>query len=275
MLNNFALSKIRLYDYRLLSLISVIYLGAIMGSRRLFWSIVEKIEASINSGVYSPGSRLPPERELAETFNISRPTVREAIIALEVRNMVEVKTGSGVYVSKSVNQPSLQEKVNAFEVTQARALIEGEVAAIAATTINEEELARLYQTLVDMENSQFIAAADKEFHQIIANSTRNNAMILSVENLWKLRSSTPEIIEDYDSVCSKDNSKTLSEHRAIYQALKSGDATQARNAMHSHFNRLINALFDAVESRALEEIKRKNDEKRGLYSIPDISSITR
>ena len=71
-----------------------------MGNRRLFWSIVEKIEASINSGVYPPGSRLPPERELAETFNISRPTVREAIIALEGRKKVEVKTGSGVYVLK-------------------------------------------------------------------------------------------------------------------------------------------------------------------------------
>lgn len=237
-------------------------------NRRLFWSIVDKIEALIDSGIYPPGSRLPPERELAETFNVSRPTVREAIIALEVREKIEVKTGSGVYVLKPVNQLSSQKKVNAFEVTQARALIEGEVAAIAATTITEDELTRLHQTLVDMENSKFVAAADKEFHHIIANATRNSAMALSAENLWELRSSTPEIIRDYDSVCSKDITMTLNEHKAIYNALKSGDATQARNAMHNHFNRLINALFDAVESRSLEEIKRKNSEKRGLYSIP-------
>lgn len=241
-----------------------------MGSnRRLFWSIVDKIEALIDSETYSPGSRLPPERELAETFNVSRPTVREAIIALEVREKVEVKTGSGVYVLKPVNQLSDKKEINAFEVTQARALIEGEVAAVAATKITENELARLYQTLVDMENNNEIAKADKEFHHIIANATRNSAMMLSVENLWKLRSSTPEIIEDYDSVCSKDNSKTLAEHKAIYQALKSGDAQQARSAMHGHFNRLINALFEAIESRALEEIKRKNSETRGLYSIPN------
>ncbi|MBU2892484.1 FadR family transcriptional regulator [Colwellia sp. D2M02] len=244
-----------------------------MSNRRLFWSIVDKIEALIDSGIYSPGSRLPPERELAETFNVSRPTVREAIIALEVREKIEVKTGSGIYVLKPANQQAPYQKINAFEVTQARALIEGEVAAIAATTINEDELARLHQTLIDMENTDFIAAADKEFHQIIANATRNNAMILSVENLWKLRSSTPEIIRDYDSVCSKDNSTTLAEHTMIYQALKSGDATQARSAMHTHFNRLINALFDAVESRALEEIKQKNNEKRGLYSIPHSSEL--
>lgn len=237
-------------------------------NRRLFWSIVDKIEALIDSGMYSPGSRLPPERELAETFSVSRPTVREAIIALEVRAKVEVKTGSGVYVLEPVNQLGSQRKINAFEVTQARALIEGEVAAIAATTITKDELTRLHQTLVDMENNHFVAAADKEFHQIIANATRNSAMILTVENLWKLRSSTPEIIKDYDSVCSTDSSKTLTEHKTIYQALKSGDATQARSAMHSHFNRLINALFDAIETRSLEEIKRKNSEKRGLYSIP-------
>lgn len=241
-------------------------------NRRLFWSIVDKIEALINSGMYPPGSRLPPERELAETFNVSRPTIREAIIALEVRVKVVVKTGSGVYVLKQVNQSDSPEKVNAFEVTQARALIEGEIAAIAATTINEDELNCLHQTLVDMEKGNSVEAADKEFHHIIANATRNNAMILSVKNLWELRSSTPQIIEDYDSVCSADNSKTLSEHKAIYQALKSGDATKARSAMHKHFNRLINALFDAAESRALAEITRKNNEKRGLYSIPNSTS---
>ena len=59
----------------------------------------------------------------------------------------------------------------------------------------------------------------------------------------------------------------MDEHTAIYNALQTHDASAARTAMHKHFNRLINALFDAVEARALEEIKRKNDEKRGLYSL--------
>jgi DNA-binding FadR family transcriptional regulator len=239
-----------------------------MSGRRLFWSIVEKIEASINSGMYSPGSRLPPERELAEMFNISRPTVREAIIALEVRKKVEVKTGSGVYVLKAVEQPDSIKNINAFEVTQARALIEGEVAAVAATKISKDELKQLDKTLSDMKSGINIAAADEDFHHIIVNATHNAAMILSVENLWKLRSSTPEIIKDYDSVCSSDNAQTLAEHQAIYQALATGNASDARQAMHAHFNRLINSLFDAVETKALEEIKRKNSEKRGLYSIP-------
>lgn len=241
-----------------------------MSSRRLFWRIVEKIESSINAGDYPPGSRLPPERELAENFEVSRPTVREAIIALEVRGKVEVKTGSGVYVLKSVNQENKDNQIDAFEVTQARALIEGEVAAMAATTITEEELARLHQTLVDMKETKYVEKADKEFHSIIAYSTRNNAMILTVEKLWSLRSSSKKVSKDYDSVCSKDNDCTIAEHKAIYQALKCGDAAKARNAMHKHFNRLINALFDAAESKALEEIRLKNSEKRGLFSLDNL-----
>jgi DNA-binding FadR family transcriptional regulator len=248
--------------------------GKVMGNRRLFWRIVEKIETSIDAGLYSAGSRLPPERELAETFSVSRPSIREAIIALEVRGRVEVKTGSGVYVLESEKNALKNAKINAFEVTQARALIEGEVAAIAATTITKEELEKLHQTVLDMENEKDVGEADEAFHKIIANSTRNAAMILSVENLWKLRSSTPEIIDDYDSVCSSDNAKTLAEHTAIYQALANGNASEARLAMHGHFNRLINALFDAVETKTLEEIKRKNSEKRDLYSIPAIHNAS-
>ncbi|WP_076417012.1 FadR/GntR family transcriptional regulator [Colwellia sp. UCD-KL20] len=244
-----------------------------MKNRRLFWRIVESIEASINKGDFTPGSRLPPERELAERFEVSRPTIREAIIALEVREKVEVKTGSGVYVLETATQSYKNQNISAFELTQARALVEGEVAALAATSITDDELEDLHKTLVMMENpkdADSIEKADKMFHNIIAGATRNGAMILSVNNLWALRASTSEIIDDYKSVCSKDNNLTLTEHTAIYNALKEKNATKARLAMHQHFNRLINALFDAVETRALEEVKRKNSEKRGLYSLENL-----
>ncbi|WP_144213220.1 FadR/GntR family transcriptional regulator [Shewanella donghaensis] len=241
-----------------------------MKNRRMFWRIVEEIEASIASGEYAPGSRLPPERELAEKFDVSRPTIREAIIALEVREKIEVKTGSGVYVLHSVNQNSNKDKINAFELTQARALVEGEIAALAANTITKEELVELNKTLIMMENKSYVEEADQMFHNIIANSTRNGALIKSFENLWALRASSTKIIDDYDSVCSKDNKKTLDEHTAIYEALAAADASEARLAMHQHFNRLINVLFDTVEAKSLEEVKRKNSEKRDLYSIDNL-----
>ena len=94
-----------------------------MKTRRLFWSIVEKLEALIDQGIYPEGSRLPAERELAETYNVSRPTIREAIIALEVRERVEVKTGSGVYVLHQKKPGQVTKPISAFELTQARASV--------------------------------------------------------------------------------------------------------------------------------------------------------
>ncbi len=244
-----------------------------MKSRRMFWRIVEEIESLIDSGEFVAGTRLPAERELAERFDVSRPTIREAIIALEVRGKVEVKTGSGVYVLESKDK-NKKHSVNAFELTQARALVEGEVAALAAMSISDEELAKLHETLVMMQKGQDTEEADRLFHEIIAGATRNGAMKVSVAKLWALRESSTAIIDDYDSVCSKDNNLTLEEHTAIYNALKARDPAAARNAMHKHFNRLINTLFDATEARALEEIRRKNNEKRGMYSITNLVKRT-
>lgn len=123
-----------------------------------------------------------------------------------------------------------------------------------------------------MKNEESVEEADRLFHHIIANSTRNSAVMLSVENLWTLRKSSPKVIADYASVCSKDNPQTLAEHTAIYNALKSGDSAEVRAAMHKLFYRLISTLFDSVEAKALEEVRRKNSEKCGLYSIPTTAS---
>ena len=242
-----------------------------MKTRRLFWNIVNNVEALIDSGVYSAGSRLPPERELAEMYDVSRPTIREAIIALEVRERVEVKTGSGVYVTAQHTTALAEKIISAFELTQARALVEGEAAALAAATIQPDELEALKQTLIDMKNPKLAEEADLHFHEIIAKATRNNAIEMSINNLWDIRRTDPEIIAAYQDVCSQSINDRLQEHTAIYEAIAKKDSSTARKAMHSHFNRLINALFAASEARALEEIKRKTDETRGLYSISHLT----
>ena len=239
-----------------------------MKNRRLFWQVVDKIEKLIDKGAYPPGSRIPPERELAESFKVSRPTIREAIIALEVRGHVEVKNGSGVYVTEKSAQRLRKLNLSAFELTQARALIEGEAAALAATKITQEELEQLNQTLIDMKEDRKSNEADRLFHQIISNATRNSAITLSIQNLWELRDTNVNVKSAYADICSKQSGETrIREHRAIYDALKDSNSADARTAMHLHFNRLIHALFDASEAKALEEIRRKTSASRGLYSI--------
>ena len=238
-----------------------------MSNRRLFWNIVDQIEEQIDAEVYTPGTRLPPERMLAEQFNVSRPTIREAIIALEVRGKVEVKTSSGVYILDNNKDKEAETEISAFELTQARALVEGEAAALAASNITEAELEALATTLALMENAEHAESADKEFHRIIANATHNNAIASSIEHFWHLRQYRKNIVEDYSNVCMSDDSQRMQEHTDIYNALKNRDPETARTAMHSHFNRLINALFEASEAQMMEEIRRKTDESRGLYSL--------
>jgi DNA-binding FadR family transcriptional regulator len=240
-----------------------------MKNRRMFWLIAEKIEGLIDSGKYPPGSRLPPERELAENFDVSRPTIREAIIALEVKQRVEVKTSSGVYVLDTDKRKDKENEadVSAFELTQARALVEGEAAALAALSITDEELVALDKTLEAMKNGIEAEKADREFHLIISKATRNNAILIAVEKFWTLRDSRQNIKMAYSNVCSQSDKDRLEEHRAIYLALKERNSQAARAAMHAHFNRLINSLFEMSEASALEEVRKKSTQTRGLYSL--------
>src|SRR5512134_693627 len=98
--------------------------------RRLYRQIADQIRTLITSGEYATGSRLPPERDLARQLGVSRPSVREALIALEVEGLVEVRIGSGIYVQSQ--QAVLGSEQHAawgpFELLRARWVIEGEVA---------------------------------------------------------------------------------------------------------------------------------------------------
>ena len=114
---------------------------AVTSQDRLYQELARQLLAAIASGQYAVGDRLPAERELAAEFNVSRPTVREAIIALEVQGLVEVRVGSGAYVRQRPDERlSTAFDVTAFELTEARLLFEGEAAALAATQISEAEL---------------------------------------------------------------------------------------------------------------------------------------
>src|SRR5579859_5818875 len=106
----------------------------IIEGRRLYRQIAAQLSALIASGEFKPGQRLPGERELARQLGVSRPSVREALIALEVEEKVEVRVGSGVFVSQPRALPAavLHQGEGPFELIRARWVVEGETAAIAA-----------------------------------------------------------------------------------------------------------------------------------------------
>jgi len=125
-----------------------------MSEQRLYHTVANKLLEMIDSGVFPPGSRLPGERELAKRFGVSRVSIREAEIALQAQGRVEIKVGSGVYVLDQTNLPVYGlPKVGPFELTEARALYEGESAALAASMITEQELDHL-QHLLDIMNGK-------------------------------------------------------------------------------------------------------------------------
>ncbi len=243
-----------------------------MSNERLYKAVVDQIITLIDNGEFPIGGRLPPERELAERFNVSRPTIREAVIALETLGRVIVKAGSGVYAQEVEYDANELNGISAFELTEARALFEGEAAALAATMITQSELEQIQQTLAAMNgeaNTLEISAeeADKEFHLIIALATRNKSVLSVIKHLWHIRDSIPKVKHVYQSVCDIDAEQRVLEHKEIYDALVNGDAGAARKAMHKHFARLLNKLLAATEAEEMEAARAKALKSRERFSL--------
>ncbi len=139
------------------------------GSDRIYERLARQLIGELTSGRFEVGDRLPAERELATEYEVSRPAVREAMIALEVQGLIEVRIGSGAYVKRlpgnSEEQPGFH--ATAFEVTEARVLFEGEAAALAAAQITEDEMKELEGLVAQMRRPDLrvgeIEAADRAF----------------------------------------------------------------------------------------------------------------
>ena len=247
---------------------------------RLYTGVLDKMLGLMDSGEFPAGGRLPPERELAERFGVSRPTIREAIIALEVLDRVQVKTGSGIYVleHRSTNGGGI-DKISPWELTESRALIEGEAAALAATHITEEELQQLKESLHEMalENEAGDLAdgdADKKFHRIIAQATRNAMLVSVIENMWYVRNNAPLVSRAYRAICEQDGAKRVEEHREIYQALARRDPKAARAAMHQHFALILNKLISTTEAKQVDQARKEAQEVRKRFSLDHLVSNT-
>ncbi len=240
---------------------------------RLYQRVAEQLAAVISEGEYKPGSRLPAERKLAERFEVSRPTVREAIIALELAGFVEVRGGSGVYVcdgeKNKLNATGLD--VGPFDILEARILFEGEAAELAAKKISSEELAEVRQALDDMvtenEGEPICEKADEHFHMLIARATKNDAIVSVCSHLWNLRNSSPVSARILEKVRQAGSRPRIEEHKAILDALERHDGPGARAAMREHLTRVIQQLLDATEAEAVEEARRQVMHNRARFDL--------
>ena len=215
---------------------------------RTYQGLAKKILELIASGELSAGMRLPSERALAERFNVSRTVVREAIIALEVQDIVDVRLGSGIYVCAApVRRKTgigLPGGPGPIETLRARMLIEGEVAALAAVERKDSDLDRILATLAAMrenvDNKEASESADREFHRCIAQATGNAVLLSVVTAMWDSAHADPL----WRKIEQHFHSRTLREvvhadHQRIFTAIMGRDSAAARQAMSVHLTKVI------------------------------------
>jgi DNA-binding FadR family transcriptional regulator len=209
--------------------------------RRLYRQVADQLRTLIEDGELAPGARLPAERELAEKLGISRPTVREALIALEVEGKVRIRVGSGVYVAETQPSPQPIQTVMAegpFEVLQARQLIEtaiAEEAAAKATPADLAGIARIVEAMDDADQpSSESVRLDREFHVTIAGILGNGLMARVVGELFDQRVNPyfSQLASHFEN--SKSWAEAVAEHRLIYERLAAQDAEGAARAMRHH-----------------------------------------
>ena len=217
---------------------------------RLYRLIANQIKTKVESGEYAPGARLPSERELAEALNVSRPSVREALIALEIEGYVEVRVGTGVFVTApggttdatgtpgrglAANAGNLD--VGAHDVLEVRLLVEPRCAALAAKNATPQQLQLIAQAVAAMQSPGSRAPHDDSFHIAIAEASGNAALATTVQHLLHL-SGGSQIVSKLNQRYAVEEAwqSAHAEHLAVLRAIQKQSAPAASRAMQAHLN---------------------------------------
>lgn len=210
---------------------------------RLYRVVASRIQELIHEENIKAGERLPSERDLASKLSVSRTSLREALIALELGGIIEVRGGSGVYVSEQATAQNdvLEVGPGPFEVLAARRMIEAEVAALAAKMATDSAIDAILVAVLEMEKHHEDRSgneqADRNFHLAIARATGNSAMVGVIEYLWNQRGSLWHKLKEHFQT-EELRKQTLNDHRAILEAIAAHDVAGARQAMRAHLERV-------------------------------------
>lgn len=208
--------------------------------RRLYRQVADQLRQLIESGEFAIGDRLPPERELADQLGISRPTVREALIALEVEGRIRIRVGSGIYVTELPRAAALAAETDEgpFELLRAREFIEGAIAAEAALQVQPADIELLDDVLGRMEDmshpTEVTIALDREFHTTVAGTLGNAVLVRFIGELFDQRMNPYfELLSSYFE--NRDSWRAAAaEHRGVRDAIAARDPERAKAAMQEH-----------------------------------------
>ncbi|MET3601674.1 FadR/GntR family transcriptional regulator [Martelella mangrovi] len=230
----------------------------LLAAKRLYQVVARRIARMIEENQATPDWHLPSERELAEQLEVSRTVVREAVIALEMRGIVEVRGRAGIIVLPAhVNALSF-DALNTdigpgpFELLEARLALETSAAAFAAERATRYDIMELEECIERMQLETDEVAVnekgDREFHLSIANMTGNAIILSMVQALWDQRDSSRmwQRVHRYIHA-PRLRALWIGDHYAIVAALKMRNSEAARDAMARHINNVKDELLKADE----------------------------
>lgn len=234
---------------------------------RRYVVIGKELREQLANNVYKVGERLPTERVIAESYGVSRTVIREAIIMLEIEGLVEVRKGSGVYVTNlplpALNNTNAETEtsnlisafsglsdtdIGPFELLQARQLIESNIAEFAALQITKAEIGALKKVLQKEKHALEVGESDedydRQFHILVAEATKNSFFADVVKLMWRMRLESKMWAQLHTHIDTVDYRKTwLNEHASILSALQKKDAAAAKQAMWQHFESIKSTLL--------------------------------
>jgi GntR family transcriptional repressor for pyruvate dehydrogenase complex len=214
---------------------------------------VSQIEALLDRGELHPGDQLPPERALAEQFQVSRASVREALRSLELLGVVETRAGGGTFVRRTVPEDLARPLSNLIvrghsltDVIEVRGLIEPAIAASAAKRIRPDELAELRAILTQQADKvaagQPYAEEDTRFHEVIGQAARNELLTTMLGVIWDvLRGSREQWLQTNQRAHS-----SIDAHQRILAALEAHDPDAARVAAAEHIRAVGEGILKLI-----------------------------
>lgn len=214
---------------------------------RLYEQIVEQIEESILGGALKAGDQLPPERELAERFGVSRTAVREAVKALREKGLVEAYTGRGTFITDGTSQAIKQsldlvarigQAEGSTHLAEVREILEPEIAALAATRVEEQHLVTMREAVATMERSlrhpESYIEADLDFHLSLAEAAANPLILSLIDSIvGLLREQRMQIFK-----LKGGPERGQFHHKRILEAIEACDPDKARAAMRAHLTQV-------------------------------------